>query len=51
MASDKVVALITTWLLMLYNILLPINQYSGSIAKDAIAKTMNKIRISHGYFI
>ena len=33
---------------MLCNILLPINQYSGN---NAIAKTMNKIRISHGYFI
>ena len=36
---------------VLYNILLLINQYSGSIAKDMIAKTMNKIRISHGYLV
>ena len=28
---------------MLYNILLPINRYSGSITKNAIAKTMNKL--------
>ena len=33
---------------MLYNILLQINQYSSNIA---IAKTMNNIGISHGYFI
>ena len=36
---------------VLYNILLPINWYSGSIDKNMKAKTMNKIRISHGYFI
>ena len=34
--------------LVLYDIPLLINQYSGSIT---IAKTMNNIRISHGYFI
>ena len=33
---------------LLYNIFLPINRYSGSIV---IAKTINNIRISHGYFI
>ena len=33
---------------MLYNILLPINQYNGSITKNVIAK---RFGISHGYFI
>ena len=37
--------------LVLYNILLPINLYSGSITTNAIAKTMSDIRISYGYFI
>ena len=36
---------------VLYNILLRINQYNGSIAKNVIAKTMNRFGISHGYFI
>ena len=37
--------------LMLYNILLPINHYIGSIAIKAMTKTMNNIGIPHGYFI
>ena len=36
---------------MMYNILLPINQYSGSIAINVMGKTTNNIGISHGYFI
>ena len=36
---------------MLYNILLLINQYNGSITKTVIAKTTNILGISHGYFI
>ena len=37
--------------IMLFNILLLINQYSSSITINVIAKTMNNIGISHGYFI
>ena len=36
---------------MLYNILLPINQYNSSITKNLIAKTINKFGIFYGYFI
>ena len=32
-------------------ILLLINQYNSSTAKSVIAKTMNRLGISHGYFI
>ena len=37
--------------LLLYNILLLINLYIGSIAISAMTKTMKNIGISHGYFI
>ena len=37
--------------LMLYNIHLLINCYIGSIAINAMTKTMKNIWISHGYFI
>ena len=37
--------------LLLYNILLPIYCYIGSIAINAMTKTMNNIGIPHGYFI
>ena len=36
---------------MLHNILLPINCYFGSIAVNAMTKTMKNIGISVGYFI
>ena len=36
---------------MLYNVLLPVNHYIGSIPIYVIAKTMNNIKISYGYFI
>ena len=35
---------------MLYNILLPINQYSGSITISMLAKTMNNTGISPWLF-
>ena len=38
-------------LIMLYNILLLINHYIGSIAINAMTKTMNNIGIPHAYFI
>ena len=37
--------------LLLYNILLPVNCYIGSIPINVIAKTMNNIMTSYGYFI
>ena len=36
---------------MLYNNLLPVNHYIGSVPTNVIAKTLNNIRTSHGYFI
>ena len=36
---------------MLYNILLPINHYIGSIAISTMTKTVKNIGIPHGYFI
>ena len=38
-------------LLLLYNILILINCYIGSITINAVTKTMNNIGIPHGYFI
>ena len=35
----------------LYNVLLPVNHYIGSIPINVIAKTMNNIGTSCGYFI
>ena len=50
-ALEQYFRMITQISILLYNILLPINQYSGSIAISMIAKTMNDIGISHGFFI
>ena len=36
--------------IMLYNILLAINRYVGTITKNVIAKSINRLGIPHGYF-
>ena len=40
-----------TLMILLYNILLLMKWYNGSITKNMIAKTINRFGISHGYFI
>ena len=43
-------ALLSFLPLLLYNILLAINWYIGTITKNVIAKSINRIGIPHGYF-
>ena len=45
------ITILVSMLILLYNILLPINHYISSIPINVIAKTLNNIRKSDSYFI